>query len=287
MQIIRAIVSGERDAKILAKYRDRRCKKKEDEIAKALEGNYRPELIFALKQSLEAYDFFQTQILACEEKIEKILEDWKASSEELIQSESRQKETTIAPEKKKTKKGGQKKTAFNRSPYYFDAAEYLKQILGIDVTDIPGVDGNTAIKILSEIGTDMSHWPTSKHFASWLALCPGNKISGGKVLSSKTKTSANRAAYALRLAANAIHKSQTALGAFFRRMRSRLGAPEAITAAAHKIAVILYNMIKDRKAFHEFGEGEYERRHKERIVKNLRRKAVELGYTLVEAVPEV
>ena len=157
----------------------------------------------------------------------------------------------------------------------------LQKILGIDLTEIPSFDISTIIKVIGEIGTDMSRWPTVKHFTSWLGLCPGNKISGGKVLSSRTKPSDNKAAQALRLAANVLYRSKTALGAYFRRMRARLGAPKAITAAAHKLARILYNMIKNRVGFLEAGQDEYERRHKERVVANLRRRASEMGYDLV------
>jgi transposase len=137
------------------------------------------------------------------------------------------------------------------------------------------------VKIIGEIGTDMSHWPTVKHFTSWLGLCPGNKISGGKVLSSRTKPSANKAAHALRLAANVLYRSKTALGAYFRRMRARLGAPKAITAAAHKLARILYNMIKNRQSFMEAGQDEYERQYKERVMANLMKRASEMGYELI------
>ena len=137
------------------------------------------------------------------------------------------------------------------------------------------------MKIIAEIGRDMSRWPSAKHFASWLGLCPGNKISGGKILSGKTKRTANRAAQALRLAANTLYRSKTALGAYFRRMRARLGAPKAITAAAHKLAKILYTMLKERASFTEIGQATYEERYKERQLISLRKRAQEMGYTLV------
>jgi len=149
------------------------------------------------------------------------------------------------------------------------------------LTEIPGLDVNSIIKILEEIGTDMTKWPSAKHFASWLGLCPGNKISGGKILSSSTKPTANRAAQALRLCANALYRSKTALGAYFRNMRARLGAPKAITAAAHKLAKILYTMLKERKSFIEIGQAAYEQTYKERQLLSLRKRAKELGYGLV------
>ena len=181
----------------------------------------------------------------------------------------------------KNGRGLQKKTKYNLSPYHFEAESSLLKILGVNLTEIPGLDVNGIMKILAEIGRDMSKFPSAKHFASWLGLCPGNKISGGKVLSSKTKPSANRAAQAFRLAANTLYRSQIALGAYFRRMRARLGAPKAITAVAHKLAKILYTMLKERKRFTEVGQATYEAAHKERLLRSLKKRARELGYGLV------
>ncbi len=169
------------------------------------------------------------------------------------------------------------------SPYHFEARVPLKNVLNVDLTEIPGLDVNGIMKILAEIGTDMSKWPTSRHFASWLGLCPGNKISGGKTLSSATKPTANRAAHALRLAANTLYRSKTALGAYFRKMRARLGAPKAITAAAHKLAKILYVMLKSKTGFHEIGQDAYEKTYKKRQLAALKRKAKEMGYNLIAA----
>jgi transposase len=273
MRIIRAIVEGQRDPIKLAELRDYRCRKGEDEIARALAGNFRPELILTLAQSLQGYDFFHRQIMACEEELEKILLR-KSQAEDLSLEIDQQSEP-------KRRRGAQKKTEFNHSPYHFDAAKALQKILGVDLTEIPGLEASTVVKIIGEIGTDMSCWDTVKHFTSWLGLCPGNKISGGKVLSSRTKKSANKAANALRLAANSLYRSKTALGAYFRRMRARLGAPKAITATAHKLARILYNMIKHRRSFMETGQDEYELRYKERVIANLKRRALDMGYELV------
>jgi transposase len=285
MKIIREIVAGQRDPMLLAELKDYRCKKDKIEIAKALEGNFRPELVFTLAQSLKGYDFFHAQIVCCEEEIEKILRCWSQAENASQAPLTEQYEQTVVDKgERKRAKGGQglqKKSAYNRSPYHFNAVDMLQKILGIDLTEIPGFDINTIIKVIGEIGTDMSRWPTVKHFTSWLGLCPGNKISGGKVLSSRTKPSDNKAAQALRLAANVLYRSKTALGAYFRRMRARLGAPKAITAAAHKLARILYNMIKNRQSFIEAGQDEYERLYKKRVVENLIRKATEMGYELV------
>ncbi len=163
----------------------------------------------------------------------------------------------------------------------FDARKDLYSITGVDITKIDGVKETTALKIISEIGTDMSVWPTVKNFASWLCLSPGNKISGGKILSSKSKTSANRAAMAFRIAAYSLTRSNSALGAFYRRKRSQLGAPKAITATAHKIARLVYSMLKYGSEYVDPGQDYYEEKYRERIIKNLHKKVKKLGYEMV------
>lgn len=260
MEIIRTIIQGERDPQVLAKCRNSRCKKSKEEIAKALDGNYREEHLLAIKQALESYDLFHKQITECNGAIEKILQRWE--------------DQKTSPDEK---------TSTNEAPYDFEAAESLRRILGVDLSDVPGLDTNGILKIIGEIGTDMTKWPTFKHFASWLGVCPGNKISGGKVLSSRTKPSANRAAQALRMAAFTLYRAKSALGAYYRKMRARLGAPKAITATAHKLARILYTMLKDKKSFVEIGQEAYEQAYKEKQVATLRKKAKELGFTLSEA----
>jgi transposase len=262
MAIIRAIVAGERDPVVLAQHRNPRCKKSKEEIAKALNGNYRDEHLLSIKQALESYDLFHKQVHECERAIEKILQRWE--------------DQRTPPDDKSSKKA---------VSYDFEAAESLRRILGVDLSDIPGLDVNGIIKIISEIGTDMTKWPTFKHFASWLGLCPGNKISGGKVLSSRTKPSANRAAQALRMAAFTLYRAKSALGAYYRKMRARLGAPKAITATAHKLARILYTMLREKKSFVEIGQEAYERAHKEKQIITLKKKAKELGFTLAEITP--
>jgi len=275
MNIIRAIVSGERSPAVLAKYRDYRCKKEEREIAKALDGNYRQEHLLALEHALAAYDFFHRQAFECEEAIEQMLAKWEK------QIESTPVQNPCQERSSKNGRGIQKKTKYNLSPYHFEAESSLEKILHVNLTDIPGLDVNGIMKILAEIGLDTSKWSSVKHFTSWLGLCPGNKISGGKILSGKTKPSANRAAQAFRLAANSLYSSKTALGAYFRRMRARLGAPKAITATAHKLAKILYTMLKERKSFIEVGQAVYEQAYKERQLLSLQKRARELGYGLV------
>ena len=152
---------------------------------------------------------------------------------------------------------------------------------GVDLTRIDGVDGFTALKVVSEVGTDMTKWESAKHFASWLGLSPNNRTTGGRVMSSKTKPSANRAAKALRLAANALHRSNSALGAFLRRKRAHLGAPKAITATAHKLARIIYSMLRYGQGYVDAGAQYYESQYRERALRTAKQRAAQLGYQLV------
>ena len=228
--------------------------------------------LFALEQAYDAYEFFHQQIIKCEKAIETALQSLQVKDNPpsktppvLHLKDTRRKHLVIGP------------------LIFLTPQISIKKITVTDLTQIPGIDGNTAMKILSEIGTDMSKWPNAKAFTSWLGLCPGNKISGGKILSSKTKPSNNRAAQALRMAAATLYRSKTAIGAFFRRMRARLGAPKAITATAHKLARIIYRMLSDHIDYLEAGENEYEKRYQKRVLKNLKQRAEELGYELTPA----
>jgi len=157
---------------------------------------------------------------------------------------------------------------------------HLYKMTGVDLTSVNGLNGHSVLQLIGEIGIDMSPWPTEKHFASWLSLCPGNKKSGGRMLSSKSRTSANRAAAVLRLAAQSLARADCALGAFYRRMKGRLGAPKAITATAHKLAKIVYNMLKYGRAYVDVGADYYDRKYRERVVKNLERRAAKPGLRL-------
>ena len=160
--------------------------------------------------------------------------------------------------------------------------EALQRMSGVDLTRIDGIDTNSALKIIAEIGIDMNRWKSAKHFASWLGLCPGTKVSGGKVLSAKSKPVANRAAAALRMAAFTLFKSKSALGAYLRRQRSRMGAPKAITATAHKLARLVYAILKHGTAYVDAGQEYYGEHYRTRVVQNLKRKAQKLGFSLVE-----
>lgn len=270
MKIIRAIIKGERDPKILASNRDKRCKNKLEIIEKSLTGNYRDEHIFSLTQAVELYDFYRNQIKACDIEIEKQL----LAFEDAATSNELKNPQKVA--KRKSRSNCKNKVSFN-------ANSHLIRITGIDLTAIPGIEATSALKIMSEIGLDLSRWKSSKQFASWLGLCPGNKVSGGKRLSGKSKRTSGHAASIFRIAASTLHKSQSALGAFFRRLRARIGAPKATTAAAHKLAEVVFNMLKNGVEYIEIGQDYYEKKYKERLIKNLSYRAKSLGFELVEA----
>ena len=262
MDIIEAIVVGERDPRKLARLRDRRIKADEATIAKSLQGHWREEHIFELAQAVELYRTYQAKITECDREIEAQLERF----------EDRSDGEPPASNGKKRNQGNAPR---------FDVQGQLYRMTGVDLTRIDGVDGFTALKVTSEVGTDMTKWPSAKHFASWLGLSPNNRITGGRVISSKTKASANRAAAALRLAANALHRSDSALGAFLRRKKAHLGAPKAITATAHKLACIIYAMLRHGQEYVDAGAEYYELQYQQRALRAAKRRAAQLGYQLV------
>ncbi len=259
-KILRAIVAGERDGQALAALKNVRIRASTDEIAKSLQGNWRAEHLFALKQALEAFDFIGRQVSDCDREIE-------------MQLEALQIHDGI-PAK------GKKRSRARNAPK-FDLRTQLFRMCGVDLTRIDGVDVTTALAVISETGADMSRFPTAAHFASWLGLCPGTKITGGKVMSGKTKRCANRAAQALRLAAAALRSSQSALGAYFRRMCARMDKPKAVTAAAHKLARLIYTMLTKGEEYTDQGQDYYEERYRERVLRQLAQRAEKMGMKLV------
>src|SRR6516165_6073791 len=265
MTILRAILAGERDPQLLATYRDKRCKHDQATIAKALTGHWRAEHLFALQQAVEQYDFIAQQLRACDGHIEGCLQAFVPDVEIDVPQ---------APSARLWRSS-------RSNPLSFEVQAYLNGMTGVDLTQIDGIDSLTALKVLSEIGRDMTRWPTSKHFAAWLGLCPGNKLSGGKRYRMRSKPSANRAATALRLAAQGVANSHSALGAYYRRRRARLGAPKAITATAHKLARLVYSMLRYGTAYVDVGQQAYEQKYRDRVLTNLQRKAKAFGYKLV------
>lgn len=266
LAILDAILAGERDTVKLAQLRDRRVRSSAETITKALEGDYRVEHLFVLQQSLQAYRFYQAQIRQLDQQVEALLAQFD-SKVDLSQH------PVPANGKQSRKRRGNEPA--------FDLRSHLYRISGVDLTQVDGLNLCTVQTIFSEIGTDMGKWPTEKHFVSWLGLCPDNRISGGKLLQTKTRHVVNRAAGAFRMAAQSLKNSATALGAFYRRMRARLGAPKAITATAHKLARIVYRLLRYGEEYVDAGERYYEERYRKAVLKNLLKRANSLGYELV------
>ncbi len=262
LRIIRAILAGERNPHKLAQMRDERCKKSEAEIAKSLEGHYKREHLFALKQALELYDFYDQQLKACDAELEAMYQE------------------VDPPENPGTPPPASRTQKRRKNQAHFDLSPALYRLAGIDLTQIDGIDELTAQKVLSETGTNMSKWPTVKNFTSWLHLCPNNKITGGKVIHTGVQPTKNRATIALKVAAASLKNSNSALGAYYRRMRARQGAPAAITSTAHKLARIIYFMLKEKKPYHDFGSDYYEQQYRDRIIRNLNRRASLFGFRL-------
>jgi transposase len=269
MKILRAIVGGERDPATLAQHRDARCKESEETIRAALTGNYRPEHVFALRHAIELFDFIQTKVGECDLEVEGVLREL---------NNDRAPPAEPIPRVRHTR---------GRNEPKFDVRQSLYIMLGTDLSQIHGLGPYTVLRIVAECGNDMRKWPTAKHFTSWLTLAPGNKISGGRVLSSKTRRSSNRAAALLRIAAVNIGKTQTAVGAFYRRLAARAGKAKAVTATARKLAVLFYNSLRFGLVYADRGADHYEASYRRRVLDNLERRARQLGYALVSnAVPE-
>ena len=263
MAIIRAIRAGERDPESLARLRHHRCKNSAQVIAQSLVGNYRDEHLLELQQAVSLYDTYQAKIAECDQRIEQYLASLDAVTDEAPPAPAKRVQSPVSNQPR------------------FDARRLLYQLTGVDLRRIDGIAAHTALTLISEIGTDMTRWKSVKHFASWLGLCPGTRVSGGKVLSSTTKPAANRAAQALRLAANSLYRSRSALGAYLRRQSARLGKRKAITATAHKLARLVYNLLRYGTEYVDAGQDYYEQIYKERVMKNLARRARELGYELM------
>jgi len=258
-RILRAIVAGERDGLALARLKNARIHASEQEIAASLQGSWRAEHLFALKQALDAFDFCAQQLSECDAQIEAQLQNLHICEDE--------------PAK------GKKRTRARNAPR-FDLRTQLFRMCGVDLTRIDGVDVTTALAVVSEVGVDMSRFKSDKHFASWLGLCPGTRITGGKVISGKTKRCANRAAQALRLAAAALRTSQSALGAYYRRLCARMDKPKAVTAAAHKLARLIYAMLTKGQEYTDAGQDYFEERYRQRVLHNLAQRAKAMGMQL-------
>jgi transposase len=279
MAIIRAILRGERDPRVLAKLRDARVKASEEEVARCLEGHWRDEGVFELEQVVECYDFYQCRIAACDQQLKRYmaaLPDREVASEPVVAS---------SPERPQGRKKAKKRRAKNskNQPTSFDIEAELRRSFGVDLTRIDGIKAMTAQVILSELGPDLSAFRSEGNFASWLELTPRRDITGGKVIKQKARKSNNRVANALRMAAESLSDSDSYLGARYRRLRGRMEGEKAIKAMAHYLARLVYRLVTKGEEYVDRGAAYYERKRADRDLTYLKRKAAELGLKLVSA----
>ena len=267
--IIRAILSGVREPKILASLREPGCKKSEEEIGKALTGTWREEYLFVLKQAVALYDFYTEQILECDEEIERVYAltrpDWEAGE---VKSTGTRKRNSARHSK-------------NAPHNPEQIRKHLRRISGVDISLVDGMGVSLAQTVILECGTDMSKFPTEKHFGSWLGLAPKHEISGGKVLKNKTLKTKNRAGQAFRMAANSVKQADCAFGVMYRRLRARLGPAQATVATAYAIARVVYHMLKYKVEYDPLSVNEYQKQYEEQQLKYMRKRAAKLGYQLL------
>jgi transposase len=266
MAIVDAILAGERDPQTLAKLRDPRTHATEQTIAKSLVGDYRREHLFTLRQSLTAYRQHAELIAACDREIEQLLQQFSSGGGPGAE---------VVPARKLSRKP-------RHNEMDFDLRGHLHRIFGVDLTAIPGIKTLTAHTLFTEVGRDLSAFRSAAAFASWMGLCPDNRVSGGKILRAKTRSVNNRAATALRLAAQTLSRSSSWLGQSYRRMKAKLGAPKAITATAHKLARIVYHLLTTGQAYDESVFANQEIENKLRTEHRLRMQARKLGFILTE-----
>ena len=268
-KIIRAILSGVREAQELASLREPGCKKSEEEIGRALTGTWREEHLFMLKQAVALYDFYSQQIQECDEEIERVYAltrpDWEAGE---VKSTRTRKQNSASHSK--------------NAPYNAEQVrKHLKRISGVDISLVDGMGVLLAQTVILECGTDMSKFPTEKHFGFWLGLAPKHEISGGKVLNNKTLKTKNRAGQAFRMAAQAVKRAECAFGVLYRRLRARLGPAQATVATAYAIARVIYRMLKYKVEYDPLSVNEYQKQYEEQQIKYMRKRAAKLGYQLL------
>jgi transposase len=265
LTIIRAILAGERDPRDLPRFRDRRSRQSEETLSNAMHGGWREEHLLALRQTVELYDFYQRQLAPCDAEIARVLARLAPATDQ---------DAPLAVRVQKIDRN---------TPRIDGLCEQLVRVVGVDLTRRDGLNPHSVLKILSEIGTDRSRWPSAKHFCSWLGLSPGNKVSGGKRIGkAKTTPSANRAAAALRMAAQGLSDAHGTLGGYWRRQKARLGSPKAITATAHKLASILYSRIAYKTEYAPPEANYYDVQYRKRVLATLKRRADPLGFDLIK-----
>ena len=277
LAIIRAILQGERDPRKLAQLRDRRVRASEEEVAQSLQGNWREDVLFELKQVVEGYDFYRKQIAECDEQLQKYLAelpDGKGSTVSKVASEG------VSPGSKKKRR---KRKSGRKNDPSFNLEGELKRIFGVDLTSIDGINILTSQVILSELGPDLSAFPSEDDFSSWLELVPRRNITGRKVIKQKSRESKNRVADALRMAAESLSDSDSYLGARYRKYRGRMEGKKAVKTMAHYLACLVYRLLRKGQEYVDRGAAYFEKKRTEREMVSLKRKAAELGMQLVPA----
>jgi transposase len=272
LAIVDAILGGQRDAAELAGLRDARIKATAETIRKSLVGNWRPEHLFTLKQSRELYRSCKQHLVECDKEIEKLLGEFAPRVDPV--------EKPLPPDRKRNRSGPKRRKKNGNPQSGFDLRSEAYKLFGVDVSQIPGVE-TIALPLFSEVGRDLSKWPTSAHFASWLALCPDNDISGGRVLWKGVRKVKNRGGQLFRLAAHSLHRSLTPMGNYLRRLKAKLGPAAATTATAHKIAIIFYSMVKNQVEYDETIWATRDAQRQKRLEFHLKRQAERLGYKLI------
>ena len=282
LRIIEAILQGERNPQALVKLRDPRIKKSTvPEMEAALTGHYTEEHLFVLRQNIDAWKFYQSQMAQCDQQIEAALKAIASATKVGVPPVPPKPVPPAQPGSPGAKKKRQRPLHGNNAPA-IDFSEPIRRVCGVDLMKICGLNLLSVLMLIAEIGVDMSQWRSAKAFSSWLGLCPGSKISGGKKLSRRTRHVVNRASVLFRMAALAAGQTDTWIGRFYRRKRAHLGAPKAITATAHKIACVVYHMLKYQEEFLPLDVAVYELKAQERRMRSLRKQAEELGYELIE-----
>jgi len=270
LAILEAILAGQRDPHALAQLRDRRIKASAETLAQALSGDYRGEHVFVLRLALDSWKQVQGQMSQCDAELERMA----GELESVIDAE---RLTAL----RAVEKPGKRRTTSKNAPVGEDWHQRLHGLFGVDLTVVPSISVSTVLVLLSEIGSDWSRFATSGHLASWLALCPDNEISGGKVLRRGTRRATSRVRVALRMAAQSLHSNQSVLGERYRRMRARLGGAEAITVMAHTLARILWHLVTKRESYDESIYEKAEQKHAAKRLKRIKKQAKTMGYGLV------
>lgn len=269
MRIIRDILAGNCDPVSLAQHRDYRCRANAQEIADALRGEYREEHVFLLRHAVELYDAYGAKLAECDTVLEQLLQQF-------VHKHCADIQLPVLPAPVKKPQRRPKEAQFDvRGPLY--------QLVGVDLTAIPGLNELSVLQLIGEVGIDMTRWPTADHFVSWTTLAPSCRITGGRAKPTRRPASAHRVAKILRMAAMNAGRTTSAFGGFYRRLAMRAGKGKAIVALAAKLARIIYAMIKNRTPFEDGGAAAYEARYQARVVRNLQRRAQDLGYQLVPA----